>query len=91
MKIRKEKYPFTVTIEDKVSKSTLKPYQSISICHSARSKDWTEQNKVYDKTYFNFFDESDLLTLASLCEAAYQHLVAARQKEKEEQFQQKAM
>ena len=90
MKIRKEKYPFTVTIEDKISTSG-RPYQSIGICHTSRAKDWSETNKVYDKTYFNFFDESDLLTLSSLCEAAYQHLVAARQKEKEEQFQQKAM
>lgn len=89
MKIRKEKYPFTITIEDKISSSG-KPYQSIGICHTSRSQKWTEQNKVYDKKYFNFFDEADLLTLSSLCEAAYQHLVAARQKEKEEQFQQKA-
>lgn len=89
MKIRKEKYPFTVTIEDKVSKSTFKNYQAISICFTTRAKDWTEQNKVYDKTYFNFFDESDLLTLSNLCESAYRQLANQRQHEREEQFQAK--
>lgn len=91
MKIKKEKYPFTVTIEDKVGKTSLKPYQSISVSFTQRAKDWSETNKTYEKTYFNFFDESDLLTLSTLCEAAYQHLVAVRQKEKEEQFQAKGM
>jgi len=86
MKITKEKYPFTVIIEDKISQSG-KPYQSIAVKYVQKAKDYTEDNKKYDKTFFNFFDEGDLLTLSSLCEAAYQHLAVARQKEREEQYQ----
>lgn len=87
MKITKEKYPFTVTIEDKMSMSSGKIYQAISIKHITKAKDYSETNKNYDKTFFNFFDEADLLTLSSLCEAAYQTLANARQKEKEAQYQ----
>lgn len=91
MKIKKEKYPFTVTIEDKVGKTSLKPYQSISVSFTQRAKDWTQENKHYETVWFNFFDEADLLKLGSICETAYQHLAAVRQKEKEEQFQAKGM
>ena len=87
MKITKEKYPFTVTIEDKISQSTGKMYQAISIKFVSKAKDYSETNKNYDKTFFNFFDEADLLALSSLCEAAYQHLAITRQKEKEELYQ----
>ena len=91
MKIKKENYPFKVIAEDRVSKTSLKPYQYISVGFTKRAKDWTEENKHYETVWFNFFDEADLLTLSTLCEAAYQHLVAVRQKEKEEQFQAKGM
>lgn len=86
MKIIKEKYPFKVIIEDKIS-SQGKLYQAVSVCHTSKAKEYTEENKKYEKVWFNFFDEGDLLTLSSLCEAAYQHLAIVRQKEREALYQ----
>ena len=84
MKILKKDYPFAVIIEDKIGKQSLKPYQSISVSFTEKNIHATGENDKYKTTYFNFFDEADLLALSSLCEAAYQQLIATRQKEREE-------
>lgn len=83
MKLLKKDYPFAVIIEDKIGKQSLKPYQSISVSFTEKNIHATGENDKYKTTYFNFFNESDLLALASLCESAYQELTAARQKERE--------
>lgn len=83
MKILKKDYPFAVIIEDKIGKTSMKPYQSISVSFTEKNIHATGENDKYKTTYFNFFDETDLLALSSLCEAAYQQLIATRQKERE--------
>ena len=84
MKIIQEKYPFKIIIEDKIGKASGKQYQAISISHTTKAKDWSETDRKYDTTWFNFFDEDDLLTLAALATGAYQELATTRQKEKEQ-------
>ena len=84
MKIVKEKYPFKVIIEDKIGKTSGKKYQSISIGHTAvKNKDAIDPSEKYETKWFNFFSESDLLTLANTAESAYQELAATRQKERQ--------
>ena len=76
MKINSEKWPFKIIIEDKIGKTSGKQYQAISIGHTTKAKDWSETDHKYDTTWFNFFNEGDLLTLAS-----------ARQQERESRRQ----
>lgn len=83
MKILKKDYPFAVIIEDKIGKQSMKPYQSISVSFTEKNIHATGEADKYKTTYFNFFNESDLLALGSLCEASYQQLIAQRQKESE--------
>jgi len=87
MKINSEKWPFKIIIEDKIGKTSGKQYQAISIGHTTKAKDWSETDHKYDTTWFNFFNEGDLLTLASLATAAYQELASARQQERESRRQ----
>ena len=65
MKIAVNNYPFAVYGETKTSKAG-KEYTSVSIRFN--TKDQTGQKIA---TYFNLFDERDLLVLSNLCEHAY--------------------
>ena len=65
MKIAVNNYPFAVYGETKKSKAG-KEYTSVSIRFN--TKDQTGQKIA---TYFNLFDERDLLVLSNLCEHAY--------------------
>lgn len=85
MKIIKKDYPFTVIIEDKIGKTSLKPYQAISVSYTEKNIHATGEDDKYKTTYFNFFDERDLLKLATTCENAYQRLKFERDKEKQAQ------
>lgn len=84
MKIIKKDYPFTVIIEDKFGKTSGKMYQSICVSHSTvKDKDAQDPKDRYETTYFNFFDERDLLKLSSLAENSYMVLKAEREAEKQ--------
>lgn len=84
MKIVKNDYPFKVIIEDKKSKNTGKEYQSISLAFTEKNINATCDAEKYKTTYFNFFDERDLLKLSSVAENAYQTLKTEREKERQE-------
>ena len=80
MKLIKKDYPFTIIIEDKLSKKGTM-YQSISIGHtSVKNKEATDPKEKYSTEWLGFFDEKDLLKLSSLCENTYRDLKDAKQK-----------
>ena len=87
MRIKREKYPFTIIAEDKLSKSTGKIYQSIGVGFTHKAKDWTEQNRHYETDWFNFFDEDDLAALGNTATAVANDIAAEKQKEKEQKLQ----
>lgn len=75
MKLIKKDYPFTIIIEDKLSKSSGKMYQSISIGHtSVKDKGAIDPKEKYKTEWLSFFDEKDLLKLSSLCDNIYRDL-----------------
>ncbi|MCH5201892.1 MAG: hypothetical protein J1F17_01670 [Oscillospiraceae bacterium] len=83
-KIIKKDYPFTIIVEDKIGKNSGKLYQAISVLHtSVKNKDATDPKEKYETTYFNFFDERDLLKLSSLSESVYMALKTARAADKQ--------
>lgn len=84
MKIVKKDYPFDVIIQDKIGKTSGKPYTQISIAFtSVKNKEAKDPKEKYETTYFNFFDEKDLLKLSSLCENAYTSLRTQKQEDRE--------
>lgn len=87
-KIIKRDYPFTVIIDDKISKKSGKQYQAISIAYtSVKNKDATDTKEKYKTMYFNFFDGVDLLKLSSLCENSYIELTKQRGEERKSKKQ----
>ena len=85
MKLIKKDYPFTIIIEDKLSKYSGKMYQSISIGYtSVKNKEATDPKEKYKTDWLGFFDEKDLLKLSSLCENIYRDLKDSKQKPKSE-------
>lgn len=83
MKIVKKDYPFTITIEDKIGKTSGKVYQSIGVSYTRiKNKDATDPKEKYETVFINFFDESELLMLSSLAENAYLELNNVREEEK---------
>ena len=83
VKIIKKDYPWTVIIEDKVSKKTGKKYQSIGIGFTEKNARETCDAEKYKTTWLNLFDEDDLLKGASTFENVYQRLKFERDKERE--------
>ena len=69
MKLAVSNYPFAVYAETKVSPRTEKEYTSVSVKFATKDK-----NGEKIATYFNLFDERDLLVLANLCNRAYQQI-----------------
>lgn len=69
MKLAVSNYPFAVYAETKVSPRTEKEYTSVSVKFTTKDK-----NGEKIATYFNLFDERDLLVLANLCNRAYQQI-----------------
>ena len=72
MKESVSNFPFAVYAETKTSQKTGNQYNSISVAFSSKDKDGKKTT-----TYFNFFDERDLLVLASLCSQAYEKIRTA--------------
>lgn len=70
-------FPFAVYAETKVSQKTGNPFTTISVAFNSKDKDGNKTT-----TYFNFFDERDLLVLASLCSQAYEKIRLAKYVEK---------
>lgn len=74
MRILRKDYPFTVIVEDKVSKNG-KDYTQISIGFtSVKDKDARNVADRYQTTWINFIDKVDLLKLSTLCERTYQQI-----------------
>lgn len=88
LKIVKKDYPWTVLIADKIGKTSGKKYQSIGLCFTEKNQNATCKDDEYKSTWLSFFDERDLLKLASTAENAYQALKAAREAERAEEKQQ---
>lgn len=85
MKVVKKDYPFSITIEDKIGKTSGKMYQAIGVSYTrVKNKDATDPKEKYETVYINFFDESELLKLSSLAENAYLELNNAREEEKKQ-------
>lgn len=82
LKIVKKDYPWTVIIEDKISKKTGKKYQSIGIGFTEKNAQATCDAEKYKTTWLNLFDEDDLLKGAATFENAYQRLKFERDKER---------
>lgn len=89
-KIVRNDYPWTVTIEDKISQKTGKLYQAISIGFtSIKNKEVTDPKEKYETKWFNLFNEEDLLKGSATFENAYQRLKLAREKDKQADKQEK--
>jgi hypothetical protein len=88
LKIVKKDYPWTVLIADKIGKNSGKKYQSIGLRFTEKNPNATCKDDEYKSTWLSFFDERDLLKLASTAENAYQALKAAREAERAEEKQQ---
>lgn len=72
MRVLKKDYPFTVIVEDKVSKAG-KDYKAVSIGYTAVvDKEAKNMADRYQTTWINFIDTTHLLKLSSLCENVYQ-------------------
>ena len=69
MKTYISEYPFAVSAETKVSKGG-KEYTAISVKHSSK-----DVNGKKVSTFFNLFDERDLLILGNLCNRSYSRIV----------------
>lgn len=83
MKVVKKDYPFSITIEDKIGKTSGKLYQSIGLSYTrVKNKDATDPKKKYETTFINFFDEGELLKLSTLAENAYLELKSQREEER---------
>lgn len=83
MKVVKKDYPFSITIEDKIGKTSGKMYQSISVSYTrVKNKNATDPKEKYETTFINFFDEAELLMLSSLAENAYHELNKQREEER---------
>lgn len=90
LRIVKKDYPWTILVEDKIGKTSGKKYQSIGLCFTEKNANATCDADKYKSTWISFFDERDLLKLASAAENAYQALKQARELEKAEQKEQSA-
>lgn len=83
MKITKKDYPFAITIEDKIGKTSGKLYQSIGLSYTrVKNKEATDPKEKYETTFINFFNEDELLVLSSLAENAYLELNKVREEER---------
>ena len=83
-KIIRKDYPWTVTVEDKISQKTGKLYQSIGVGFtSVKNKEATDPQQKYETKWFNLFNEEDLLKGSAIFENTYQRLKLAREKDKQ--------
>ena len=70
MKIVKKDYPFTIIVENKVSKAGNK-YLSIGLGITEKNPNATCDEEKYNTKWFNFIDERDLLKLQAVANGAY--------------------
>lgn len=83
-KLVKKDYPWTLTIEDKISQKTGKLYQSIGVGFtSVKNKEATDPKEKYETKWLNLFNEEDLLKGSALFGTAYQVLKQAREQDKQ--------
>jgi len=82
MKIVKKDYPFTIILENKVSKAGNK-YLSIGLGVAEKNPNATCEADKYNTKWFNFIDEKDLLKLQAVANGAYLALKEEQEKEKQ--------
>ena len=88
VKITKSDYPWTIIVEDKISKSSGKPYVSIGIGFKEKNKNATCEADQYPTKWTNFVNIEDMLKLSSGLENAYQDYKSQRRLEKSSNKQQ---
>ena len=84
MKIVKIDYPFTIIVENKVSKAGNK-YLSIGLGITEKNPNATCDEEKYNTKWFNFIDERDLLKLQAVANGAYLTLKEEQENEKKAQ------
>ena len=77
MKVAVSNYPFAVYAETKTSNKTGKDYLSVSVKKTSKDANGNAQN-----TFFNLFDEKDLLALSALCQQAYWVITTTKTQER---------
>lgn len=77
MKVAVSNYPFAVYAETKTSNKTGKDYLSVSVKKTSKDANGMAQN-----TFFNLFDERDLLALSALCQQAYWVITTTKTQER---------
>lgn len=77
MKIAVSNYPFAVYAETKTSNKTGKDYVAVSVKKTSKDANGNAQN-----TFFNLFDEKDLLALSALCQQAYWVITTTKNEER---------
>lgn len=82
MKIVKKDYPYTIIIENKVSKAG-KNYLSIGLGITEKNPNATCEAEKYNTKWFNFIDERDLLKLQAVAYGAYTSLKEEVEREKQ--------
>lgn len=94
MKLSSKDYPFIILVEDKISQSSGKLYQAISLGYtSVKNREALDPKEKYKTDFINFFDEKELLKLAELCNNTYTKIRNARElaKKEEKDEEQKAI
>lgn len=82
MKIVKKDYPFTIILENKVSKAG-NNYLSIGLGITEKNPNPTCDAEKYNTKWFNFIDERDLLKLQAVAYGAYTSLKEEVEREKQ--------
>lgn len=90
MKLIKKDFPFIVMIEDKISKSTLKPYVDTAIGIKEKNPNPTSLDDKYIVKWFHLREKEDLLKFASICENAYNNRIEDEIKEHKEKKEKEA-
>lgn len=87
VRITKTDFPWTIIVEDKISKNSGKPYVSIGIGFKEKNKNATCEADQYQTKWTNFVNIEDMLKLSSGLENAYQDYKSQRRLEKSQNRQ----
>lgn len=87
MKIMKKDFPWIVIAEDKIGKTSLKPYTDIAIGFMTKNLNPTSDKDKYITTWVHTVDEDVLLRGSSTFENAYQRIKFERERAKQSEKQ----
>lgn len=83
MKLMKKDFPWIVIAEDKIGKTSMKPYTDIAIGFMMKNLNPTSDKDKYITTWVHTVDEDVLLRGSSTFENAYQRIKFEREREKQ--------